>query len=92
MVHPVLNMNKHSLQEVASHKHLVIIFSDNGSWHNHIDSIVKKAFTRVNALRRLWLVLHRFTLEKMYLTYIRPLLEYDDVIRDNKKEYLSEKV
>jgi hypothetical protein len=64
-LHPPLKMNNHDIQEVASHKHLGIYFSDNGSWHEHIDYIVKKSFVRLNILRRFRLVLDRFTLEKI---------------------------
>ena len=92
VVHPTLELNNHAIQEVTSHKHLGIIFSDNGTWNTHIDYIVKKAFARVNVLRRFRLVLDRFSLEKMYFSFIRPLLEYGDVIWDNNIEYLSDKI
>ena len=54
-------MNNHDIQEVLSHKHLGIYFSDNGSWYEHIDYIVKKSFVRLNILRRFRLVLDRLT-------------------------------
>ena len=92
VIHPELKMNGHSIQEVTSHKHLGIFFSDNGSWNCHIEYIVKKAFNRLNVLRRFRLVLDRFSLEKMYFSFVRPLLEYGDVIWDNKVEYLSDKI
>ena len=73
-------MNNHDLQEVANHKHLGLIFSNNGLWHDHIDNIVKKAYARLNVLRKVRFTLDRFTLEKMYFSYIRPILEYGDIV------------
>jgi hypothetical protein len=37
-------------------------------------------------------ILDRRTLEKMYLTFIRPLLEYGDVVWDCKTVYLTNKL
>ena len=51
-------------------------------WHDHIDYIVKKAYTRLNMLRKVRFKLNRFTLEKMYFSFIRPILEYGDVVWD----------
>jgi hypothetical protein len=42
--------------------------------------------------RRFKFILDRKTLETIYLTYIRPLLEYADVIWDNNITYLVDKI
>jgi hypothetical protein len=91
-LHPPLKMNNHDIQEVLSHKHLGIYFSDNGSWQEHIDYIVKKSFVRLNILRRFRLILDRFTLEKMYFSFIRPILEYGDVVWDSNIQYLGDRI
>ena len=85
-------MNNHDIPEVSSPKHLGIYFSDNGSWHEHIDYIVKKSFVRLNILRRFRLVLDRFTLEKMYFSFIRLILEYRDVVWDSNIQYLGDRI
>ncbi len=90
--HPSLQMNHIDIQEVLCHKHLGIYFSDDGSWHQHIDYIVKKAFSRVNALRRVRFILDRFTLEKMYFSFIRPILEYGDIVWDTGIQLLVNKI
>jgi hypothetical protein len=33
--HPPLKMNNSELQKVDNHKHLGVIFSNNGFWHDH---------------------------------------------------------
>ena len=91
-LHPPLKMNNHDIQEVLSHKHLGIYFSDNGSWQEHIDYIVKKSFVRLNILRRFRLILDRFTLEKMYFSFIRLILEYRDVVWDSNIQYLGDRI
>jgi hypothetical protein len=91
-LHPPLKMNNRDIQEVLSHKHLGIYFSDNGSWQEHIDYIVKKSFVRLNILRRFRLILDRFTLEKMYFSFIRPILEYGDVVWDSNIQYLGDRI
>jgi hypothetical protein len=91
-LHPPLKMNNRDIQEVLSHKHLGIYFSDNGSWQEHIDYIVKKSFVRLNILRRFRLILDRFTLEKMYFSFIRSILEYGDVVWDSNIQYLGDRI
>ena len=41
-------MNSQILQQGTNHKHLELLFSNKGLWHDHIDYIVKKAYTRLN--------------------------------------------
>ena len=69
------------IKEVESHKHLGVILSNDCSWQKHIDYIKEKAWTRIN-MRRLKYDLDRKSLETIYKFFIRPLLEYADVIWD----------
>ena len=80
--HPPNYMQNQQITEVESHKHLGIYFSNDCTWHNHIKYIVDKAWTRINIMRKLKFKLDRKSLENIYLTFIRPLLEYGDVIWD----------
>ena len=55
--------------------------------------ITKKAFSRVNILRKFKFILDRKTLETIYITFIlRPLLEYADVVWDTKTQILINKL
>jgi hypothetical protein len=40
------------INQVTKHKHLGLDISNDGSWQKHIDLITKKAFIRVNILRK----------------------------------------
>jgi hypothetical protein len=90
--HPPLQMNDHDLHVVNSHKHLGLIISDNGQWNDHIDCIVKKTYNRLNIMRKSRTFLDRYSLEKDYISFIRPLMEYADVIWDNQKQNLINKL
>ena len=81
--HPPLSMNQELINEVTSHKHLGLIFSDDCSWHEHFDYIKSKACFRINVMRKLKFKLDRKSLQIIYSSFIRPLLEYADVVWDN---------
>ena len=81
--HPPLFMQDCQITEVESHKHLGLYLSNDCTWHEHINYITEKAWYRINILRKLKFNLDRKSLETIYLTFIRPLLEYGDIIWDN---------
>ncbi|KAK3085741.1 hypothetical protein FSP39_008065 [Pinctada imbricata] len=80
--HPALYMNDTVIKEVEHHKHLGITFTSDLSWDTHIDSIAKKASKKLHILRKLRFVLDRLSLQKIYFSFIRPVLEYADIIWD----------
>ena len=90
--HPPLVMDNNIISTVSEHKHLGLTISDDGGWGKHVDMIYKKAYTRVNILRKFKFILDRKTLEKIYMSFIRPLLEYGDVIWDNNTSLLINKL
>ena len=87
LYHPPIYMGNQQIAEVTSHKHLGIIFSHDCSWLSHIDYIKEKALQSINIMRRLKFILDRKSLETVYLSFIRPILEYGDTIWDNCTQY-----
>ena len=85
--HPDLCMDDNVIQEVNSHKHLGLTFSNDGTWHEHITNITSKAWTRINVMRKLKFKLDRRALEIIYFTFIRPIFEYACVNFDNCTQY-----
>ncbi|MCG8048301.1 MAG: reverse transcriptase family protein [Candidatus Thiodiazotropha endolucinida] len=81
--HPDLIMNNIILQEVEHHKHLGITFSADLTWHNHIIEVTTKGWQRINLLRAFKFKLDRKSLERMYISFIRPVLEYSGVVWGN---------
>ena len=49
--HPHLYMDNTQITEVSDHRHLGLVFSSDCGWHNHIVTVVGKAWQRVNVLR-----------------------------------------
>ena len=80
-------MQNQHISEVDCHKHLGLYFTKDCSRHQHINYIKEKAWLRINIMRKLKIKLDRKSLETIYLTFIRPLLEYGDVILDNCTQY-----
>ena len=80
-------MNDEPIKEVPSNKHFGIFFSNDVTWHQHIDYITSKAWTRLNIMRKLKFILDRQSLEIMYTSFIRPVLKYEDVVWDNCTQY-----
>ena len=89
--HQSLSMQNHQINEVDSHKHLGIYLSNDCNWHQHVNYIKEKAWFRINVMRKLKFKLDRKSLEIIYTAFIRPLLEYGDVIWDNCTEYEKKK-
>ena len=71
------------INEVQLSKHLGVYFSYDCSWHKHIEYIKEKAWIRINIMRKLKYELDRKSLETIYMTFIRPIFEYADVLWDN---------
>ena len=79
---PKLQFQRCNLEYITSHKHLGLLLSQNLNWSDHIDNIVKQAYQRLGLLKKLKYNIGRKTLSKMYITFIRPLLEYCSIVWD----------
>ena len=81
--HPPVFMLNQEINEVDKHKYLGIVLSDDCSWHHHINYIKEKARARINIMRKLKFLLDRKSLETIYISFIRPVIEYADTTWDN---------
>ena len=61
---------------------LVYFFSNDLSWSQYINNIVNSAYKKLGLLKKLKFTLDRTNLSKMYITFIRPVLEYASVVWD----------
>ena len=68
--------NSENLNQVDNHKYLGVAISSNGNWAEHINNICQKATKQIFVLRKLKFTLNRNNSNKIYVTYILPLLEY----------------
>jgi hypothetical protein len=60
--------------------------------NDHIDYIVKKTHNRLNIMRKSRTFLDRYSLEKNYISFIIPLMEYADVIWRDLNEFSDYKL
>ena len=78
--HPVILFNKIPVKKVEEHKHLGIILDSKLSLSVHIKSAISKTRKGIGLLKYLSNYLPRHTLNELYKLYVRPHLDYGDVI------------
>ena len=81
--HPELIMNNTPVAEVNTHRHLGLVFSSDSGWHTHTVTFTGKSWQCINILRSFKFRPDRKSLERMYVSFIRPVLEYSGIIWDN---------
>ena len=101
-VPPPLYFDGQVVDEVKSHKHLGVLLSSDLSWNAHIDAACLKATRRLDIMRSFKYLLSRRALEQIYFVFIRPIIEYGDVLYDgcglmneaklNKVQYEAAKI
>ncbi len=70
------------MQQVFEHKNLGLIFTPSLSWSKHISAVITKANRHLGVLKKNKYILSRKSLEIGYFSFIRPILEYGDLIYD----------
>ena len=78
--HPVVSFNDVPVEKVNEHKHLGIILDSKLSFSAHIKSAISKTRKGIGLLKYLSKYLPRHTLNELYKLYVRPHLDYGDVI------------
>ena len=86
-------LDNNTVECVTTYKLLGIIISNDLKWNEHINYIWKKASKRVYSLRILKKVgVYREGILKVFLTTIRPILEYGVQVWQDISEFLSNKL
>ncbi len=75
------------LNRVTDHSHLGITIDSKLSLKEHVKKICKKASSRVNGIKRISFLIPRCTRETLYLSMMRPILDYGSVVLGNMKLY-----
>ena len=78
--HPPIFFINIPVMKVHEHKHLGIILDSKLSFASHFQSILSKCKQGIGMLRFLSKYMPRYTLNEMYKLYVRPHLDYGDVI------------
>ena len=73
---PQIYFNNIPIDEVNTHCYLGLTFSYNLKWNAHIDNVTVKASQRTNMMIPLKYKLDKTSLQTMYLTFVRAIMEY----------------
>ena len=71
------------IKDNKTHTRLGITFFSDATWGDHTQKIYEKAATRLNIMRMLKYDIDRKSLHQFYISFIRPTLEYGNIIWDN---------
>ena len=77
-----LLFNNVQIDRCPHEKHLGLILDEKLSFKKHLDDKINKAMKLVGTIRKLNSVLPRFSLLTIYKSFVRPHLDYGDVIYD----------
>ena len=80
---PYLLFDNVNITFVHNHKHLGLTLNKHGKWKVQITNITKSASKVLGIMRSLKFVLRRESLNQIYVSFLRPILEYVSVVWDN---------
>ena len=89
--HPPLFFNNSEIKLSSNQKHLGLTLDSKLSFNEHINDKIHQANKGVGLLRKLQTFLPRNSLLTIYKSFIRPLLDYTDVIYDQTSSALFSK-
>ena len=80
--HPKISFNNSLVVPQSSTKHLGMILDSRLDFNAHLDAIISKASKGIGMIKKFQSVFSRKTLINIYKTFIRPHLDYGDIIYD----------
>ena len=88
---PLLEFNNTVLSTTFDHKHLGVALSGDCKWHTHINNICSSSSKNLGILKKMFTV-KRNTLNRIYISFLRPVLEYSSVVWDNCSKYEKDRL
>ena len=82
LVYPPLHFNNIAVTQSTTQKHLDMLLDVKVDFQGHLKNICSKVNKRIGLLRKLYNTLTRFSLLTNYKSFIRPHLDYGDIIYD----------
>ena len=77
---PVLTFGNEPIPIEVNHKHLGLNISSDLRFHFHVKEIIKKANVALSPLYPVAAYIPRHVLNQIYITYVRPIFDYADVV------------
>jgi len=81
-----LYMYDQQLSDATESLHLGVTLQHNLKWDRHIENICIKAHKRLDILNSVSFTLNRRTLDTLYKSYVRSVLEYADIVLCNSTQ------
>ena len=78
--HPVLTFDNNPVIKTTQHKHLGLILDEKLNFKEHLKEKMSKTYKGIAALRKLQNIIPRNSLLTIYKSFIRPHLDYGDII------------
>ena len=81
-VHPYLTFNNSQISQTEFQKHLGLILDNKLNFNKHLKGVLDKISKNMGLIRKFQPILPRFSLLTIYKTFVRPHLDYGDMIYD----------
>ena len=91
-VHPPIYFSNSAVVTVPHHKHIGLVLDESLTFAEHIKEAVIKARRGIGIIRFMARYVPRDVLDQMYKLYVRPHLDYGDVIYHNQNLHLMSKL
>ena len=92
-IHPTINLNNVEVERAPYQKHLGIILDEKLNFKQHIDNAISKINKGIAVIKKLRYSLPRKSLITLYKGFLRPLIDYGDIIYDQPhNESFCEKI
>ena len=91
--HPVISLNNIQVETASYQKHLGLILDQKLNFKQHIDQAISKVNKGIAVIKKLRHSLPRKSLLTIYKAFLRPLIDYGDIIYDQPhNESFSDKL
>ena len=91
--HPIISLNNIQVEKLSNQKHLGLILDEKLNFKHHIDSVISKINKGIAVIKKLRYNLSRKSLITIYKAFLRPLIDYGDIIYDQpQNESFCEKL
>ena len=80
--HPKLTFNGNQVQRCSSQKHLGLILDNKLDFNKHLDEKINKCNKIIGMMKKLSTSVSRQSLLTIYKSFVRPILDYGDIIYD----------
>ena len=82
VIYPPLKFNNNDVQSANSEKHLGLVLDSKLDFNEHVNNKINKCNKSIVIMKKLFLNLSRNSLLIIYKTFVKPILDYADIIYD----------